>query len=171
LSPVITIELFRKFYEEYYDKIFNYIFRNVYRRELAEDLTSQTFLKAFRFVKKTQPDIDNFNAWIYRIATNEVLKDHRKKGNKMFLSIDDETLQLKDFIKDTSTDIEKRITAQMDLRKAFKKLHPEELIIIELYFFENKKYSEIAGILNMKENTLRSRLHRTLKKIKKHLQE
>jgi RNA polymerase sigma-70 factor (ECF subfamily) len=171
LSPVITMQLFRKLYEEYYDKIFNYIFRNVYRRELAEDLTSQTFLKALRFVKKNQPDIENFNGWIYRIATNEVLKDYRKKGKKMHLSIDDELLQLKDFLKDTRSNVESTVSTQMDLRRALKKLHPEEVIIIELYFFEHKKYAEIAAILNIKETTLRSRLHRTLKKIKGHLQE
>jgi RNA polymerase sigma-70 factor (ECF subfamily) len=171
LSPVITMQLFRKLYEEYYDKIFNYIFRNVYHRERAEDLTSQTFLKALRFIKKNHPDIENFNGWIYRIATNEVLKDYRKKGKKMPLSIDDELLQLQDFIKDTKSDVENTVSAQMDLRRAFKKLHPEEVIIIELYFYEHKRYSEIAAILNMKESTLRSRLHRTLKKIKEYLQE
>jgi RNA polymerase sigma-70 factor (ECF subfamily) len=171
LSPLITVGLFRKYYEEYYDKIFNYIFRNVYRRELAEDLTSSTFLKAFRFIKEHKPNIENFSSWLYRIATNEVLKDYRKKGKKMFLSIDDEALQLKDFIEDTNADVQKRICSQIDLRKAFKRLKPKEVIIIELYFFEHKKYSEIASMLKIRENTLRSLLHRILKKLKEYLED
>jgi RNA polymerase sigma-70 factor (ECF subfamily) len=171
LSPVITIDLFGPYYEEYYDRIFNYIFRRVYNREVAEDLTAQTFLEAMRFIKEKRPDIENFSGWIYRIATNEVFKDYRKRGKKMHLSLDDELLQLRGFIKDARGDVEKTVFAQIDLRRAFRKLKPREAVIIELYFFENKKYPEIADILNMKEVTLRSIIHRSLKKLKGYLEE
>ncbi len=166
MSPFITDNLFTTLYEQYYDKIFNYIFRQVYQRERAEDLTSSTFMKALRYLKNNKREIENFNAWIYRIATNEVLKDHRKRRGKTAVSLDDEMLQLGEMVQDQRHDLQKTISAQIDIRQALEKLEAKDALLVELYFFENKKYSEIAAILQVKETTLRSRLHRVLKKLK-----
>jgi RNA polymerase sigma-70 factor (ECF subfamily) len=170
LSPLITIQNFRSCWEEYYDKIFNYIFRNVYQRELAEDLTSSTFLKAFRFIKENNPNIENFSGWIFRIATNEILKDYRKMGKKKYVSIDDEEHQLMNLIEDPGENIQKAVCSQMDLRKALANLTPRESLLIDLYFFEHQHYSEIASMLKMNKNALRSRICRILKKLKKYME-
>jgi RNA polymerase sigma-70 factor (ECF subfamily) len=166
MSPYITDNLFCDLYEQYYDKIFNYIFRQVYHRERAEDLTSGTFMKALQYLKKNKRDIENFNAWIYRIATNEVLKDHRKRRGKTPVSLDDEISQLGELVQDKRPDIQKKISAQIDIRRALKQLKPKDALLVELYFYENKKYTEIAAVLKVNETALRSRLHRALKKLK-----
>ena len=89
---------FIKLYDKYYKKIFNYIFRSILHKETSEDLTSNTFLKALNFIKKKNPTIKNFSAWIYKIATNEILMHHRYKGGKNNVSLDDEKNQLQNIL-------------------------------------------------------------------------
>ena len=47
------------------------------------------------------------------------------------------------------------------------KLKPLEIIMIDMHFFENKNYSEMSKVLKIKENTLRSKMHRILQKMNK----
>ena len=136
-------------------------------RETAEDLTSSTFFKALNNIKEKKPKIKNFNAWIYKIATNEVLMHHRYMKGKKTFSIDDDDMNLHNILESKSgTKVDKYIDF-LSVKKAMKQLKPIENIIINMYFFENKDYSEISEILKINSNTLRSKLHRILKKLNK----
>jgi RNA polymerase sigma-70 factor (ECF subfamily) len=169
MSPVISEQEFLPLYDKFYKKIFNFILRHVFHRETAEDLTSQTFLKALSYIKKKRVDIKNFNAWIYKIATNEVLMHHRKKGTKNTLSIESENLQLKEILIE-NREINPEIYADfLAVHQELKNLKAHEALIIELYYFEQKSYAEIQEIVKIKETTLRSILHRGLKKLKEKL--
>jgi RNA polymerase sigma-70 factor (ECF subfamily) len=170
VSPVVYEHDFLRFYDKFYKKIFNFILRHVFHRETAEDLTSQTFFKALRYVKKRTPDIKNFNAWIYKIATNEVLMHHRKKGTKSTFSIEDEREEYKSILVEQKNTEPETCVDFMAVRQELKKLKPQEELVIELYYFEQKSYAEISEIVNIKETTLRSILHRSLKKLKEKLQ-
>ncbi|MBN1798318.1 MAG: sigma-70 family RNA polymerase sigma factor [Spirochaetales bacterium] len=170
MSPVIYEHEFLSYYDKFYKKIFNFILRHVFHRETAEDLTSQTFFKALRHVKKNTPDINNFNAWIYKIATNEILMHHRKKGTKNTFSIEEEQDQLKTVLVEQKSVAPDMYVDFMAVRQELKKLKPQEALVIELYYFEQKSYAEIAEIVNIKETTLRSMIHRSLKKLKERLQ-
>ena len=63
-------------FDKYHIKLYNFFLRLTRNRETAEDLTSNTFFKALDYIKKKNPKIKNFSAWIYKIATNELLKHH-----------------------------------------------------------------------------------------------
>lgn len=156
---------FLKLYKKYHSKIYNYIIRKLFNKEAAEDLTSQTFLKALDNINKYNPEIKNFNAWIYKIATNEFLLYHKYIGSKKNISIEDNENILSDLLHN-----ENKIDKYLDfitVKKAIENLKPLEKNVIELYYFENLDYSEISEILNIKENSLRSIVHRTLKKLEK----
>ena len=170
MSPVINEHDFLTYYDKFYKKIFNFILRHVFHKETAEDLTSQTFFKALRHVKKNTPDIKNFNAWIYKIATNEILMHHRKKGTKNIFSIEEEQDQLKTVLVEQKNLTPDMYIDFMAVRQELKNLKPQEALIIELYYFEQKSYAEISEIVNIKETTLRSTIHRGLKKLKERLQ-
>lgn len=170
MSPVIYEQDFLRYYDKFYKKIINFILRHVFHRETAEDITSQTFFKALRHVKKNSPDIKNFNSWIYKIATNEVLMHHRKKGTKNTFSIEEEQDQFKCILVEQQSVAPEIYVDFMAVRQELKKLKPEESLIIELYYFEHRSYAEIAEIVNIKETTLRSMLQRSLKKLKERLQ-
>src|SRR5690348_4841643 len=69
---------FTELFDQYQRPIVNYLYRMVNDREVAEDLAQDTFLKAYRAIDRTDPDL-NFRAWIYRIATNTAMSYFRRK--------------------------------------------------------------------------------------------
>ena len=93
---------------KYYEPIYNYIFHRIIDKENADDLTSSTFLKAMKFIIRKNPKIENFHAWIYKIATNEILMFKRgdKKRSKNIL-IEEYNIQISNFTDDTSENIDK----------------------------------------------------------------
>ena len=154
-------------YDEFFPKIYNFILRTVSLPEVAEDLTSNAFADALRYIKTKDVEIKNFSAWMYKIATNEVLKYLNSKRKKPTLSIDDEKKQLGNYLVDERSDKTERFAQYWTVKQALKKLKPEEAVIVEMHFFEDKKYDEMAEILNLKETTIRTRVHRILKKLEK----
>jgi len=76
---------FQVLYDKYFTPIFNFIFRKIDDEEITADLTSQTFLKALRNLKKYKYKGVPFSAWLYRIASNEVNKHYRSR--KRLLSV------------------------------------------------------------------------------------
>ena len=156
---------FIELYKKYYPKIYNYTVRRLFNKEQAEDITSTTFLKAFDYINKKNPEIKNFNAWIYKIATNEILLYHRNKGNKNHLSIDENDNNFKNLL-ENGNKLDKYLDFIL-VKKAMENLKPIERNVLELYYFENLDYSEISEILKIKEVSLRSIIHRTLKKLEK----
>ena len=68
---------FQVLYDRYFTVIFNYIFRKIDDEDITADLTSQTFLKAMRNLKKYKFKGVPFSAWLYRIASNEVNRHYQ----------------------------------------------------------------------------------------------
>src|SRR3989344_1558695 len=66
---------FSNLYEHYLPKIYGYIHKRIGNKQIAEDLTSQTFLKAFENFSGFSGG--SFKGWIYRIATNTVIDFYR----------------------------------------------------------------------------------------------
>ena len=91
---------FEELYNKYYLPIYNYIFHQTSNKETTEDLTSITFLKALRFINDKNPKIDNFHAWIYKIATNEILiyKNNNKRVSNA--PVEDSIERLQEFLSD-----------------------------------------------------------------------
>jgi RNA polymerase sigma-70 factor, ECF subfamily len=160
---------FTGLYNKYYDKIYNYIFRQIFNRENSEDLTSNTFLNAMDHIKKKNPRIENFNAWIYKIATNEIISFKRKDKSKKQLSIDECNMNLADFIEESPAENINEFQDFVILRKEMEKMSQVEKSLLTLHYFEKKTYPEISQIINIKENTLRPMMTRTLRKLYKKL--
>jgi len=159
---------FKELYGKYYKKIYNYVFHTFLNKEISEDVTANVFFKALRYIKINNPRIDNFNAWIFRIASNEIINFKNRKLMKYKTeSYDDNLTELVDFLNNDIADIKDKYNDFMIVRDALNKLKPFEKTIISLRFFENKSHSEISKILNIKENTLRPTLSRILVKLKK----
>ena len=58
----------------------------------------------------------------------------------------------------------------LDLKRALGMLNQEERSVVVLRYFEDEKISTIAGMLNLNENTVKSRLYRAVEKLKKHME-
>ena len=72
-------EAFGKIYDENYPKIFGYILKRVANLDIAQDITSETFLKALRNLWKFHWQNISISAWLYRIANNEIANYFRKR--------------------------------------------------------------------------------------------
>jgi RNA polymerase sigma-70 factor (ECF subfamily) len=71
-------EAFETIFEAHYSRIYNYVYRLVGDAEDADDLTQESFLKAYRaLVRGDKPD--NLSAWLYRIASNTCLDTLRRR--------------------------------------------------------------------------------------------
>ncbi len=150
-------------YERYYKPVFLFLYRRTDDEDLTADLTSQVFLKAMTYLPKYQHKGLPFSAWLFRIAVNEMNMFFRQNKNKRSLSIEDEGFEK---IAEELGDDEKEAKIEV-LLKGIQSLALEEVQYIELRFFEDRSFKEIADIMSITENNAKVRTYRILDKIKK----
>lgn len=162
-------QAFSALYEEYYSKIFGYTLKRVSDVELAQDITSETFIKALKKIWSFRWKGVSFSSWLYRIASNEIVNFYRKK--KIVVSFEKISEP-----KSTSNPLEEVIKSQEEiernkeflfLHKKISQLPVKYQEVIYLRFFEKKKIEEIAEILGKKEGTVKTHLYRGLEKLRK----
>lgn len=77
-TPPASVRNFEQIYAEFGPRLFTYIYRMVRNRELAEDLTQDVFLKAFKDLPN-HDDMRHLSAWLYRIAANTTFDALRRR--------------------------------------------------------------------------------------------
>ena len=87
-SPFTKEMGYRQLIEAYQKRVYHVIRRMVIIHEDADDLTQNTFIRAFRSLDKFEGNSSLFT-WLYRIATNEALTFLEKKKKRFFFSLDD----------------------------------------------------------------------------------
>lgn len=149
-------------YEKYFDRIFQYIYRQTDDEELAGDLCSQTFVNALNTIQRYEFRGFPFSAWLYKIAGNEVNKHYRKiKGKKIF-SI--EEVKVRELVEQASETWDEELIA--NLLKYMNELPTDMIHVLELRFFEDKDFKEIAFILDITESGAKMRTYRALDKLR-----
>ncbi len=154
---------FRPLYEKYYVPIFRFVLKRVGEEDLAADITSQVFLKAMKKIGKYEYRGVPFSAWLYRIASNEVTQHFRQSSKNRVVSISDNHLSgLVDESYSDNFEEQKKIMISMlsDLKES-------DLIMIELRFFEQRSFKEIADILDMTESNAKVKTYRIIERMKK----
>lgn len=165
-------DAFSRLFDFYYDKIINYVFRRTLDVEYSKDITSNVFLKALDNINsfKWKNGIDSFNAWIFKIATNEINQYFRKQ-NRYKLIIDDPEIRFNLKSDDNlAFEIEKKIDNDkylIILSKAIKELKPIYQDILHLRYFEEMPYNEISEILNKNESTVRVYAKRAIEELER----
>lgn len=157
---------FGKLYANYYEKILNFLkFKLQGDQKTAEDLASETFLKAYKNIKGFQWQGISFSSWIYRIATNTLIDYIRKTSKYSQSAINEEITKSND-------NIEKQVMIDDTgyvIKSAIKELSQKEQTIINLKFYEGKSNKEIAKIVKLTESNVGTILFRSMKKLKKDL--
>ena len=155
---------FALLYRRHYDAVFRYCVHRLFDRHLAEDVTSQVFLKVVEKFHDFRGDEKQFRNWLYTIATNFVNNQIRKTDrHKTALSIFQEK---SDITNSSSEDSSAKLAV---LKQAMLTLKPRYQTIITLRFFENLKLTEIAEVLGSSPGTVRSQLARALAKLRSKL--
>ncbi len=155
-------QAFGAIYEKYFDRIFNFILRQTDDDELAGDLCSQTFVNVLNNLHRYEFRGFPFSAWLYKIAGNEVNKHYRKNKGKKIFSI--EELKVRELIEQSDDgwdeDMINRVLQYMN------ELPTDMVQVLELRFFEDKDFKEIAFILDMTESGAKMRTYRALDKLR-----
>ncbi len=159
-------EAFGALYQLYLDKIYRFIFFKVQQnRQLAEDLTEVSFMKAWSKIDLYKKTGGSFSSWLYTIARNTVI-DHFREQNKLTSLQEDHHVD--------STQIEENIFTKLEIERvqeAMKYLTDEQREIITLKFINDMSNKEIANILGKNEDAIRAMQYRALQELRKRLKE
>ena len=164
-------EALGRLYELYYERIFRFCVHRLFSKEAAEDVTSMVFLEVARRIR-TFPGqtLQDFENWLYAIAANQANAYIRKTSQRKKLLAEAASLEPAfGGSAEQCTDNFSRLDWPT-LYSAILKLKPQHQTIIVLRFFEDMEFEQIAGILNIKEATVRVALHRLLKKLRRYLE-
>lgn len=154
---------FRPLYNRYYEPIFRFIFRRTGDESLTADICSQVFLKSMQRIGEYQFKGVPFSAWLYRIASNEVAQHFRQVQKNRMVSI--EETNLSDLFEEMDeSDNELQRTG---LINALDTLKETDLQLIEMRFFEQRPFKEIADILQITESNAKVKTYRILERLKK----
>ena len=155
-------KVFGVLYERYFDRIFNYLIRQTDDEDLAGDLCSQTFISALNNLNRYEFRGLPFSAWLYKIASNEVNKHYRKTKHRKVFSI--EEMRVKELVEQAEEAWDEELIQKMLIY--LNELPTEMLQVLELRFFENKDFREIAFILDITESGAKMRTYRALDKLR-----
>lgn len=142
-------------YDSYYRLAYSY----VQNEADAGDIVQNGAYRAIRgshTVEKTEYAA----TWVYRIMLNEIFR-FCKVRNKNLVSL--EEMPIEEGKEDVYKDV--------DLHRAINMLSPEDKAVVQLRFFEDKKLEDIAKILGENVSTVKSRLYRSMKKLRLELEE
>lgn len=158
-------EKFKVLYERYHEQIYLFMVRKVIDKELAADLTSEVFLKCLVGLKKYKVGKVPFVAWLYRIAMNEAGQYFRKNKKQQYVILDD--LFVNNLVSEIGgVELEESELKQL-LAQVVQTLKTAEIQVIELRFYEEKSFKEVAQILDISENNAKVRTYRALEKLRK----
>ncbi len=150
--------------DRYKDAIYYMLLKMVNNKSDAEDLTIEAFGKAFKNIAQYTPNYA-FSTWLFKIATNNCIDFIRKKKANL-ISLD-QTSEDQDSIgtplqADTPDPEEDMIKSQrMALtRSVVEKLKPRYKTLVELRYFKEYSYEEIANELNLPIGTVKAQLFR-----------
>ena len=156
-------QAFGALYERYVDRIYRYVYFKVGNRSQAEDLTSQTFLKAWDAIGDYEWRDHPFGAWLFRIAHNLIVDYHRSR--REVFALDDATQQLE--AKASRDDIRpEHVLAELismeRVRHAIGRLTEEQQQVLVLRFFEGLDTGEVAEMMGKRRGAIRGLQFRAL---------
>ena len=162
---------FSRFYRDNIEKVYRFILLKVNSSELAQDLTSETFMRTWKYTGDKNVPVKNTRALAYRIARNLIIDWYRRKDSQV-LSLDDPVIELALHHPHTDISPEYELAMKSDIeniRKAVALLRPEHGEAILLHYLNDLSIREIAEVFEESEGTIRVWLHRGLRELREKL--
>ncbi len=154
--------------------IFNFIYRMIRDREKAQDLLQETFLRVIKNKQRYIPKA-RFTTWLYTIARNQCIDAFRKAKHRRHASLDQPYRgepggrSLMDKLPGKSEDALQRKEAQeitLRIEEALTHLSSEQREVFVMRQFRNLRFREIAEIVGVSENTIKSRMRYALEHLR-----
>ena len=166
LAVAGDFDSFAALYTCYLDPIYRYILYRHGDTEDAKDLTEQVFMKAWEALPKYKPNGGSFLHWLYRIAHNILIDDHRRKKRIQFESLPDNAF-VTGQPHETTLDMLISKEEAAALAAGIASLPEEYQQVIILRFIEGFGHAEIAKILDKSAGACRGIQYRALASLNK----
>mgnify|MGYP006150502071 FL=1 len=151
-------------------RLLGFIISKVRDKALAEDIFQETFLKVIKTLKKGKyNEQGKFVPWVMRIAYNLSIDHFRKISKTKFIRSKDD-FNVFDIIKDSSDSVEKEMIKEKilsDVKKIIYKLPPLQREVLNMRYYSNMSFNEIAETCNISINTALGRMRYALINLRK----
>lgn len=164
-------DAFGRLYDMYYQPIFAFVLSRIGNVEVSKDVCSETFFQALKNISKYKPKGKPFKAWLFAIAVAQVGNYFRKRARFLSVTIDEcpDLVAADVFQPDLSAvedEKEMEIRSQVvKLRRLMGQLNQKQQTVLSLRYFSHMNVPEIAQVMKMKEGTVKSHIHRAIKKL------
>ena len=146
-------------YEIYYRLAYSFVHNEADAMDIVQEGAYKAILKSESLERE-----EFAGTWLYRIMLNEIYGMLRRQRSGPHLSSDEGLDDIPD-----SVQLAKEVADSLTLKDALDRLAPEDKMLVQLRYFEDLKLDQIAEILDENLSTVKSRLYRTLKKLRLHL--
>jgi RNA polymerase sigma-70 factor, ECF subfamily len=160
-------EAFGVLVERYQKPIFNFIYRFYGNYELAQELTQETFLRCYQFLKSYDPE-RKFSTWLYTVAKNLCIDELKKQRSAREVCLDDAlpAVDARDIEaageRNQQADCIRR-EEDFKLLEALQELPPAARTVLLLHYFQGLSYQEIGETLGLPVSTIKIRIFRAKK--------
>jgi RNA polymerase sigma-70 factor (ECF subfamily) len=146
----------------YEKSIHSYIFYIVRNQDLTEDIFQETFLKVIMTIKQGRyTDNGKFKAWITRIAHNLIIDNFRQERNENSISNDEVEVDLLNDMRLCESNIEDNMVQEqvyLDVKKLVKHLPDNQREVLEMRYYQDMSFKEIADVTGVSINTALGRM-------------
>ncbi len=170
---------YRELVRRYERPIFSLVYRMVRDRELAEDLSQETFIKALNALDSYRPEY-KFSSWIFKIANNAAIDQLRRRELDTLSLEGSPHAVTPEAVEATALQIGSRGESALDavasielggdIAKAIAPLRPEDRSCILLRHVEGYAYEEISEILDLPLGTVKTYIHRARHELRRALE-
>lgn len=151
--------------DHYWNEVYGFMLKRTENETTAEDITIETFSKAFDKIATYSSEFQ-FNTWLISIAKNVHIDLIRKKKSSLFIEITDEQDQTAYNIADTTPSAEDVLITEQNLSQLLqfiKELKPHYQEVIQLRYFQEMSYQEIASKIDEPLSNVKIKLLRAKK--------
>ncbi|MBN2561414.1 MAG: RNA polymerase sigma factor [Phycisphaerae bacterium] len=163
-----ALEMLASDFEELHALVYRYLLHRFFDRELAEELTAQTFYKAAVCTSRLKDDIRQVRVWLLRAATNLANTHYRRNRLRQFVLRQLAGVSAKATESPTASDsTDARRAARV--RGALLALRPKYQTVVVLRYYAQMSFADIADVLACREDAVRARLSRAIKEMRQRL--
>ena len=149
--------------------IYWHVRRLVVEHDEAEEITQETFVRAFEQFDQFRGSDGELRAWVYRIATNLAISALRRRRRSIFTSIDQVSRELANRVSDFSPpDIDVRL---IEFQQAVLGLPTKQRVVFNLRYYDDLSYAQIATATGQSEQAAKTCYHYAVKRLKEQLNE
>lgn len=150
--------------DKYKDLVFSLALKVLKNREEAEEVSQDTFIKAYRSLEKFKGD-SKFSTWLYKIAYNNCMDRVKKIAKSYHTGTIDEIVENRISATDDVLQTIERKERALIIKECLLELPEDERSILWFFYFEELSLKEITEVTSYSENNVKVKLHRARKKL------